>query len=95
MHTTCRYEHDWVVPGRVFVIPNEPSKCSCLHGSIYLANGNHEKERSESRMISKGYRVGVSLLDLGKKCKNCGIFAQNIALKGIKKVHYSEKSRKV
>ena len=48
-----------------FVIPNEPSKCSYLYECIYLANGNHEDKRSEVRMLPKGNRVGVSLLDYG------------------------------
>ena len=46
-----------------FCYPDEPSKYSCLHESIYLATGNHEDELCEVRMLPKGNRVGASLLD--------------------------------
>ena len=38
----------------LFVIPNEPSKCSCLHESTYLANGNHREEAQRIRGVTGG-----------------------------------------
>ena len=34
--------------------PNEPSKCSCLHESTYLANGNHREGAQRIRGVTGG-----------------------------------------